>query len=181
MRTQGRTSDVDGAIQKLRNLNVPQERIDEVIKTKENLRTLDWPASASGHVIEKNVIKGQFVEKGDELFRIADNSHVWVIAEVAEADIADITVGTPLTVTLRAFPSDPHEGKVTFIYPHMRTMETRTVSVRIELPNPDGSMKPGMYADVVLRPNANAPDVMAGACQRRHRQRHAQDRSRRQG
>ncbi|BAQ16701.1 MULTISPECIES: efflux RND transporter periplasmic adaptor subunit [Methyloceanibacter] len=164
LRTQGRTGfnrDVRGAIQKLRNLDVPQERIDEVIETKENVRTLDWPAPASGHVIEKNVLKGQFVEAGEELFRIADNSHVWVIAEVAEADIADVKVGTPVTVTLRAFPNDPHEGKVTFIYPHMRTMETRTVSVRIELPNPDGSMKPGMYADVVLRPDADAPDVMA--------------------
>ncbi|MGK2921879.1 MAG: efflux RND transporter periplasmic adaptor subunit [Methyloceanibacter sp.] len=164
LRTQGRTGtnrDVEGAIQKLRNLDVPQERIDEVLKTKENLRTLDWPSPASGHVIEKNVIKGQFVEAGDELFRIADNSHVWVIAEVAEADIADIRVGMPVEVTLRAFPNAPHEGKVTFIYPHMRKMETRTVSVRIELPNPDGRMRPGMYADVVFQPGADAPAVMA--------------------
>ncbi|MFW2391123.1 MAG: efflux RND transporter periplasmic adaptor subunit [Methyloceanibacter sp.] len=161
LRSQGRSRDVEGAIQKLRNLNVPQERIDEVIETKENLRTLDWPAPASGHVIEKNVLKGQFVEAGDELFRIADNSNVWVIAEVAEADIADIKVGTPVTVTLRAFPNDPHEGKVTFIYPHMRKMETRTVSVRIELPNPGGQMTPGMYGDVVFRPGAKAAPVTA--------------------
>jgi len=140
---------------------VPQDRIDEVLRTKENLRTLDWRAPASGHVIEKNVVEGQFVEAGEELFRIADNSNVWVVAEVAEADIADIEVGTPVTVTLRAFPNAPHEGKVTFIYPHMRKMETRTVSVRIVLPNPDGSMKPGMYADVVFHPDANADPVTA--------------------
>ncbi len=164
LRSQGRTGsnrDVEGAIQKLRNLDVPQERIDEVLKTKKNLRTLDWRAPASGHVIEKNVIKGQFVEAGEELFRIADNSNVWVVAEVAEADIADIKVGTPVTVTLRAFPNAPHEGKVTFIYPHMRKMETRTVPVRIELPNPDGSMMPGMYADVVFQPGATAAPVTA--------------------
>ncbi|HUU24520.1 MAG TPA: efflux RND transporter periplasmic adaptor subunit [Methyloceanibacter sp.] len=164
LRSQGRTGsnrDVEGAIQKLRNLDVPQERIDEVLKTKENLRTLDWRAPASGHVIEKNVIKGQFVEAGEELFRIADNSNVWVVAEVAEADIADIKVGTPVTVTLRAFPNAPHEGQVTFIYPHMRKRETRTVSVRIELPNPDGSMTPGMYADVVFQPGAKADPVTA--------------------
>jgi len=164
LRTQGRTGsnrDVEGAIQKLRNLDVPQDRIDEVLRTKENLRTLDWRAPASGHVIEKNVVEGQFVEAGEELFRIADNSNVWVVAEVAEADIADIEVGTPVTVTLRAFPNAPHEGKVTFIYPHMRKMETRTVSVRIVLPNPDGSMKPGMYADVVFHPDANADPVTA--------------------
>lgn len=164
MRAQGRAGagrDVEGAIQKLRNLDVPQARIDEVMETKENPRTLDWPSPATGHVIAKNVIEGQFVKAGDELFRVADHSHVWVIAEIAEADIADIEVGTPATVTLRAFPNVPHEGKVTFIYPHMLKMETRTVSVRIELPNPDGLLKPGMYADVVFHPGANDPKVMA--------------------
>jgi Cu(I)/Ag(I) efflux system membrane fusion protein len=98
---------------------------------------------------------------GDELFRIANHTNVWVVADVAEADIADIEVGTPATVTLRAFPNEPHEGKVTFIYPEMMTMETRTVSVRIELPNLDGQMRPGMYADVVFQPGAGDPDVMA--------------------
>lgn len=164
LRAQGRPGadrDVKGAIQKLRNLDVPQKRIDEVIETKENPRTLDWPSPATGHVITKNVIKGQFVKAGDELFRIANNSHVWVVADVAEADIADIAVGTPVTVTLRAFPNTPHEGKVTFIYPHMMKMETRTVSVRIELPNPDGQILPGMYADVVFHPGADDPKVMA--------------------
>jgi len=164
MRTQGRAGasrDVEGAIQKLRNLDVPQVRIDEVIETKENPRTLDWPSPATGHLIAKNVIKGQFVKAGDELFRIADHSHVWVVAEIAEADIADIAVGTPATVTLRAFPNAPREGKVTFIYPHMLKMETRTVSVRIELPNPDGLLRPGMYADVVFHPGADDPKVMA--------------------
>ena len=51
---------------------------------------------------------------GDELFRLADHSRVWVIAEVAEADIAAIEVGTPATVTLRAFPNEPREGAVEF-------------------------------------------------------------------
>lgn len=164
MRAQGRAGagrDVEGAIQKLRNLDVPQARIEEVMKTKENPRTLDWPSPAMGHVIAKNVIKGQFVEAGDELFRIADHSHVWVVAEVAEADIADIKVGTPATVTLRAFPNAPHEGTVTFIYPHMLKMETRTVSVRIELPNPDWLLRPGMYADVIFHRGAGDPKVMA--------------------
>jgi membrane fusion protein, copper/silver efflux system len=164
LRAQGRpgaSRELEGAIQKLRNLDVPQERIDEVVATKENPRTLDWPSPATGHVIDKNVIEGQFVEAGDELFRVADNSHVWVVAEVAEADIADIKVGTPVTVTLRAFPNAPREGKVTFIYPHMMKMETRTVSVRIELPNPDGEIRPGMYADVLFHPGAGDPKVIA--------------------
>ncbi|MGE5261244.1 MAG: efflux RND transporter periplasmic adaptor subunit, partial [Actinomycetota bacterium] len=151
----GLGGDLDGAMQKLRNLDVPEARIDEVRKTMTNPRTLDWASPATGDTIEKNVIEGQRVAAGDELFRIADHSRVWVIAEVAEADIADIKLGMHATVTLRAFPTEPQEGVVTFIYPEMMKPETRTISVRIELPNPDGQMKPGMYADVVFHPHGD--------------------------
>jgi membrane fusion protein, copper/silver efflux system len=163
LRAQGRDGgrDVEGAVQKLRNLDVPEARIEEVRRTKENPRTLDWPSPTTGDVTAKSVIKGQFVKAGDELFRIADHSRVWVIAEVAEADIGDIAVGTPATITLRAFPNEPYEGKVTFIYPEMMKPETRTLSVRIELPNPDGRIKPGMYADVLLDPGAEKAPVTA--------------------
>ncbi len=160
MRAKARTGakrELEGAMQKMRNLNVPEERIEEVRKTKTNPRTLDWPSPATGHVVRKNVIEGQRVAAGDELFRIANHKTVWVITEVAEADIADIEMGTRATVTLRAFPNAPLEGKVTFIYPEMLSPETRTVPVRIELPNADGQMRPGMYADVAFRTGEDAP------------------------
>jgi Cu(I)/Ag(I) efflux system membrane fusion protein len=146
-------SDLDGAMQKLRNLDVPETRIDEVRKTMNNPRTIDWASPATGDVIEKKVIEGQRVAAGAELFRIIDHSRVWVVAEVAEADIAEINLGMPTTVTLRAFATQPHEGVVTFIYPEMMKPETRTVAVRIELSNTDGRLKPGMYADVVFHAN----------------------------
>ena len=154
MRAEGRKgADADraleGAMQRLRNLGVPQSRIDEVRKTQTNPRTLDWLSPATGDVIEKKIINGQRVMAGDEIYRIADHSHVWVIADVAESDIASIKLGMPATVTLRALPTEPIEGKVTFIYPVLNP-ETRTVAVRIELPNPEGLMKPAMYADVVF-------------------------------
>jgi Cu(I)/Ag(I) efflux system membrane fusion protein len=150
-----------GAMQRLRNLDVPDSRIEEVRKTLANPRTIDWASPATGDVVEKKVIQGQRVMAGDELFRIADHSRVWVVAEIAEADISAIEVGTPATVTLRAFPTKPHEGEVTFIYPEMMKPETRTISVRIELENPEGEMRPGMYADVVFHPGADATPVMA--------------------
>jgi Cu(I)/Ag(I) efflux system membrane fusion protein len=142
---------VAGAIQRLRNLGVPDARIDEVRNSLTNPRTIDWASPATGDVIEKKVIEGQRVAAGDELFRIADHANVWVVAEVAEADIAAIKVGSPATVTLRASAGEPHEGVVSFIYPEMMKPETRTISVRIELPNPDGNIRTGMYADVLFR------------------------------
>jgi Cu(I)/Ag(I) efflux system membrane fusion protein len=153
--------DLKGAMQKLRNLDVPESRIEEVRKTMTNPRTIDWASPATGDIIEKRVIQGQRVMAGDELFRIADHSHVWVIAELAESDIAAIEVGMPATVTLRAFLTRPHDGAVTFIYPEMLKPETRTISVRIELPNPDGEIRPGMYADVVFRSGAGDAAVTA--------------------
>jgi Cu(I)/Ag(I) efflux system membrane fusion protein len=151
---------VDGTMQRLRNLGVPESRIQEVRATAANPRTLDWPAPAAGTVIEKKIVNGQRVMPGDELYRIADLSHMWVIAEVAELDLATVKIGMTAHVTLRAYPHEPIEGTVTFIYPDLRP-ETRTGRVRIELANPDGRMKTDMYADVVFRAGADQEPVVA--------------------
>src|SRR5216683_3250867 len=81
---------VDGAAQKLRSLGVPEARIREIQQGGTVSRTIEWPAPASGTVLEKKVISGQRIMAGDELYRIADLSTVWVIAEVPERDIGSI-------------------------------------------------------------------------------------------
>ena len=124
--------------------------IEEVRKTGANPRTIDWPSPASGVVLSKRVINGQRVAAGDELYRIADLSEVWVIADVAEENLAAIKPGTRARLTFRAYPTEPVEGLVTLIYPEVKT-ETRTARVRIELPNPDGRLKADMYADVLFQ------------------------------
>jgi Cu(I)/Ag(I) efflux system membrane fusion protein len=149
---------LEGAMQRLRNLAVPESRIREVRETGVNPRTLDWPAPADGTVTVKRIINGQRVVAGDELYRIVDLSNIWVIADVAEGDLADIKLGTRASVTFRAYRSQPIEGVVTFIYPEMRT-ETRTVRVRIEIANPDERLKPDMYADVVFHADADRSPV----------------------
>jgi membrane fusion protein, copper/silver efflux system len=148
-----------GAEQRLRNLGVPESHIREVRAGKMPL-TLDWPAPATGDVIEKRVINGQKVKAGDELYRIADHSHLWVIADVAEADLSAIKMGTHATVMVRAYMAQPIQGEVTFIYPELRA-ETRTARVRIEVPNPDERLKIDMYADVVFQTGADESPVVA--------------------
>ena len=142
-------SSLNGTVRRLRNLGVPEIRIQELRESGLNPRTIDWPSPASGTIISKRVINGQRISAGDELYRIADLSQVWVIADVAEGDLADIKSGTRASVTFRAYMGAPVEGVVTFIYPEMRA-ETRTARVRIEVPNPDGRLKTDMYADVVF-------------------------------
>jgi Cu(I)/Ag(I) efflux system membrane fusion protein len=146
----GMGSGQEGPIQRLRNLGVPESHIRKVQETRTNLRTVDWPAPATGDVIEKRIINGQRVRAGDELYRIADHSHVWVIVDVAESDLAVLKIGTRAVITIRAYPMQPLEGELTFIYPELKT-ETRTARVRIELPNPDGRLKMDMYADVMFQ------------------------------
>jgi membrane fusion protein, copper/silver efflux system len=151
---------LDGALQRLRNLAVPESRIREIREKGSNPRTLDWPAPATGDVIEKKIINGQRVQAGQELYRIADHAHLWVIADVAEADLPMIKVGTRASVTVRAYAAEPIQGEVTFIYPELR-METRTARVRIEIPNPDGRLKVDMYADVVFQAGAGEEPCVA--------------------
>lgn len=151
---------IHGTMQRLRNLAVPESRIEEVLATRANPRTIDWPSPAAGTVIEKRVVNGQQVAAGAELYRIADLSNVWVIAEVAEADLSGIKVGTPALVTLRAYPNDPVDGRVGFIYPDIKP-ETRTARIRIEVPNPDGRLKIDMYADVLFSTGADEAAVVA--------------------
>lgn len=151
---------VAGTAQRLRNLGVPESRIEEVQNKRLNPRTLDLPAPLTGTVIDKRIINGQFVQAGAELYRIVDLSQVWVIADVAEADLASVKPATRATVTFRAYPGDAVEGVVAFIYPDVRA-ETRTVRVRIELPNPGERLKAEMYADVVFQAGADAAPVVA--------------------
>ena len=151
---------VEGTMQRLRNLAVPESRIQEVRSKGTNPRTLDWPAPTTGTVIDKKIINGQRVMPGEELYRIADLSHLWVIADVAEADLPSVKIGTRATVMVRAYMAQPIEGEVTFIYPELRT-ETRTARVRIEIPNPDGRLKVDMYADVAFQAGAGEEPCIA--------------------
>jgi membrane fusion protein, copper/silver efflux system len=143
----------EGAMQRLRNLGVPESRIQEVRETGANPRTIDWPAPSAGTVIAKRIVNGQRVAAGEELYRIADLSQVWVIADVSEHDIAAIRLGTRASLIFHAYLDREVEGTVTFIYPELKA-ETRTARVRIEIPNHDGRLRADMYADVVFHPDA---------------------------
>jgi Cu(I)/Ag(I) efflux system membrane fusion protein len=156
----GSMRSIEGSMQRLRNLGLSESRIREIRDSGSNPRTIDWLAPTAGTVIAKRIINGQRVVAGDELYRIVDLTNVWVIADVAEGDLADIKPGARATVTFRAYRSQPVEGVVTFIYPEVRP-ETRTVRVRIEVPNPDELLKPDMYTDVVFHVEANRAAVIS--------------------
>jgi Cu(I)/Ag(I) efflux system membrane fusion protein len=107
-------------------------------------------APKSGTVVEKMVNEGSQVKTGDMLLRIADLSTVWVDAEVYEADLPLIENGMTAEVSLPYGPDQRYQAKVDYIYPYLEG-KTRTARIRLVLDNPDGALKPEMYAEVKLQ------------------------------
>jgi Cu(I)/Ag(I) efflux system membrane fusion protein len=123
--------------QRLRALDIPAEEIARLRRTGRPARRIPVMASADGVVIDKPVQEGMRVDAGEALYRTADLSDVWLIAQVQEQDLGAIQPGERARATFVAFPGRTFEGKVDFIYPTL-SVETRTARVRIVLPNPDG-------------------------------------------
>jgi Cu(I)/Ag(I) efflux system membrane fusion protein len=155
-------SGVIGARRRLLNFGVPEEFIEQVQRDRKVPDTISWPAPQDGVVLERNAVNGQGFKAGDVLFRIADHSVVWVMADVAEGDIGALKAGQSVQVTTRAHPGRVFDGTVSAVYPHLMK-ETRTVRVRIELPNPDLALLPDMYADVDIATGSDEPVVAVPA------------------
>jgi Cu(I)/Ag(I) efflux system membrane fusion protein len=138
-----------GARQRLENLGVPGEVIDRI--AAEGLVSVSIPIMAprSGVVLERMAVEGMMSEAGETLFRIADTSMVWVIAEVPESALMDIAAGAEVRVSFRGLAGDPMTGRIDTIYPEVDMM-TRTGKLRIELPNPDGRLRANMFAEVEI-------------------------------
>lgn len=122
-------------------------------------RNLTYYAPVSGIVLEKRAVQGMRFMPGETLYQIADLSSVWVLADVAEQDIALVKVGGVARVSIAAYPGREFKGRISFIYPTLNTT-TRTVQVRVEMANPDGQLKPAMYANVTL-PAGDGAEVLA--------------------
>ena len=143
----GSTDLVASATRRLRHWDISEAQIEEILRTADVRRTLTLHSPASGVVVEKHVQEGEAVETGQTLYTIADLSEVWIEAELREADAGAVRVGTPATVELAAFPGRAIAGRVEYVYPTLQ-QEARTLKARVAMPNPDGRIKPGMYATV---------------------------------
>ena len=106
-------------------------------------------APASGVVLDKMAVEGGRFMAGEALFRIADLSRVWIIADLYEQDLARVQVGQGAQVVLDAWPGRSFAARVGYLYPTLDTA-TRSTRVRLELDNAEGLLRPGMFAQVVL-------------------------------
>ncbi|MDD5580758.1 MAG: efflux RND transporter periplasmic adaptor subunit [Methylobacter sp.] len=149
----------ENALQRLHYWDIATAQLQRLQNLEKPLDTLPLLAPVSGVVLEKPALEGMRFMPGELLFRIADLSTVWLLAEVFEQDIGGVRQGQAVQVHINAYPERLFSGKVGFIYPTLAT-ETRTIKVRIELANAEGLLKPGLYGSVTLAMQENK-DVLA--------------------
>lgn len=147
--------DLKGARRRLENLATPETAIRELERTRDISLSIPWLSPQDGEILERNAVNGMRAGPGDVLFRIADHQLVWVLIDVAERDLPQITVGTKVTIRPRGLAGRTFTGDVSLIYPHLMT-QTRTARIRVELPNPDEALRPEMYVDAEIE--AGTPD-----------------------
>lgn len=150
----------DTAERNLRFFGFTDEAIGEIRKAGRPLRAITFHAPRAGIVTDKPALAGMRFGSGDTLFRTADLSVVWVIAQIPERDLASVKLGQKALVRLKAWPEEAREGRVALIYPELN-MAARTVPVRIELPNPDGRLRAGLFAEVALEGRVSDEAVVA--------------------
>lgn len=126
---------------------------DAAIQRLETTRKLnaDYPilSTISGTVLERKVTLGQIIQPAEIAFMVADLSNVWVIAEVPEQSAGRLHKGMDVTVRIPALPEHDVSGKLTYVSPIVDPV-TRTVQVRMDLPNPQGIFKPAMLAGMTF-------------------------------
>ncbi|MEW6544633.1 MAG: HAD-IC family P-type ATPase [Nitrospirota bacterium] len=128
-------------------LGVNEEEIARLEKEQTIRSTVSIKAPFAGRIIKRNVARGEVMETTDELFTLADLSDVWVIANVPEKDVRFIKSSHVVDVRLAAYPNEVFHGKITYVG-DVLDPATRTMKLRVTVPNPDGRLKPEMFATV---------------------------------
>lgn len=129
---------------------ITERQIQELEERGEPQTAVTITSPISGVVTKREGIKGMRVTPEMTLYEIADLSTVWVLAEVYESDLSDVKEGQEAKIAVDAYPGETFRGKAAYIDPFLNP-QTRTVRVRLELPNPGFKLKPEMFAQVELK------------------------------
>ena len=116
-------------------------------------------APSGGIVVHKDVQEGMYVETGSRIYTIADLSRVWVNLDAYESDLAWLQNGQEVEFTTEAYAGEVFRGTISFIQPVLDE-KTRTVAVRVALPNADGRLKPGMFVRGVVQAELTTADEL---------------------
>lgn len=141
---------VEAAREKLRLLGITPDQIKELEKKEKPDDYITIFSPLGGVVIVKNADEGMYVQTGTTIYTIADLSVVWLLLDAYESDLPWLHIGQKVLFTVEAFPGDVFNGTIIFIDPIVNK-QTRTVKVRINVPNRDNRLKPDMFARAVVK------------------------------
>jgi len=153
------SAEVDAARDQLILLGMLPENIDELLKGRRINSSTRVIASMDGVVIDRKITLGQVIQPADTVFEIADLTHLWIVADVPEQNAGRLSEGQYVEATIGALPNLTLRGKLSFVSQTVNP-ETRTVRVRMELPNPKGRYKPAMLATMLLKENTERRTVV---------------------
>ena len=138
------------ARERLSLLGLSEKQIEELGAARKFPKPLIAVESpAAGTLVGRAVNSGEVVMQGKEMFRVADLSSVWVIAQIYERDFQAVNIATPAVITTSAYPGRTFNGRVSYIDPRVDP-QTRTAQVRVELANPRELLRLGMFVDVTF-------------------------------
>ncbi len=134
-------------------LGLTNEQIAEIAQQGQeidmNISRAALSSPISGVIVDRHLTRGEMVNTDTRLYTIANLSNVWVMGRAYERDIRFLKQGQKTTVRLDAFPEELFEGKVDYVASQL-DLDTRTVQIRVVLPNPEGRLRPGMFGTVVI-------------------------------
>ena len=133
------------AADRLRLLGVNPARVEGNVAVS----TFPLTSPFSGTITEKHAVLGDLAQPDKSLFTVADLSLLWIEANVFESDLSKVRIGTKASITVTAYPGEAFSGRVAYISSAL-DKETRTVRARIEVSNPDGRLKPEMFATAAI-------------------------------
>ena len=143
-------ADVTAAANTLRLHGMTDAQIDELAGSKKVAPTYEVVAPIAGEVVEREVTPGELVSPEDEsLMVLADLSTVWVLADVAEANLGQVGVGSSASIDVVALSGQTFEGKVTYVNPRV-SEGSRTARLRVEVKNPEDRLHAGMFARAMV-------------------------------
>jgi cobalt-zinc-cadmium efflux system membrane fusion protein len=147
-------AEANEAHDRLKLLGMTSEEFKRLEQSREIRSVVPIVAPFAGRVIARKLTRGEVVETTENLFVIADLSEVWVVANIPEKDIPFVhtvhaTKGTKAEVRVNAYPGEVFQGTITYVG-DVLDPSTRTMQLRLELPNSDGRLKPEMFATVRL-------------------------------
>jgi RND family efflux transporter MFP subunit len=136
------------ARRRLQLWNLSEEQIDHVLETGQPIRDVTLYAPASGFVLERNAFPNERVTAESDLYTLADLSRVWVMADVHEADLANVRAGSSARIILPyGATTTAIAAKVNYVQPSVDPT-TRTLKLRLEADNPGLRLRPEMFVDV---------------------------------